>query len=173
MELGFIAPGPPIPPVEAHTRWLRAGPLSFGVEYRVLNDGVVSSTPGVEVIAGALTGFDSRGRTLHVCDAATGAEYLRFDCFDGDPHYHYITPGERNRVVVYDEASCGDMWEWCLRALGTRLPEMLRVAGVSRVADSVLERYHEVRGTLGTVAGMSVVPISEEEVLAEARSRGE
>ena len=35
-------------------------------------------------------GFADEGVTIHVFDADDGHEYLRFDVFDDEPHYHYI-----------------------------------------------------------------------------------
>ena len=38
--------------------------------------------------------IEDEGVSLHVCDGETGAEYLRFDVFVKEPHYHYIVPGD-------------------------------------------------------------------------------
>jgi hypothetical protein len=71
-----------------------------------------------------------------VCDARDGGEYLRFDAFDGDPHYHYLTPGVGHTVIIFDDAALGDMFPWTLGCLRDRLPQMLAMAG----ATDLLER---------------------------------
>ncbi len=81
--------------------------------------------------------MEDRGWSVHVCDAATGAEYLRFDVFEGDPHYHYIHPGDHHFVVPFDRAASGDMTEWAIECLRRRLPEMLEHAGASDLAARV------------------------------------
>ena len=66
--------------------------------------------------------------SLHVRATDTGHEYLRFDCFDNEPHYHYIhdsTDPYINNVVVYDPFACGDMLPFAIGCLRTRLAEML------------------------------------------------
>jgi hypothetical protein len=51
-------------------------------------------------------GFADEGVTIHVFDASDGHEYLRFDVFDDEPHYHYIhrTVGDTvvNNVIDFD-----------------------------------------------------------------------
>jgi hypothetical protein len=144
LSIGRRYSGDPIPPIPEHTTWLEAGGLSFGIEYRLLTDAIINAEFGSrdeksEQVGGILpeqnlTGFDSKGVSIHVCDAASGGEYLRFDAFDGDPHYHYLTPGEGHTVVVYDDAALGDMLPWTLDRLATRLPEMLRMTGADELA---------------------------------------
>ncbi len=75
-------------------------------------------------------------------DAADGYEYLRFDIFDDDPHYHYIhktAPGAEiiNNVVGYDRVALGDMLTWTLERLRTRLATMLAEAGAGELARRV------------------------------------
>ncbi|HXA30933.1 MAG TPA: hypothetical protein VNV87_01640 [Acidimicrobiales bacterium] len=161
LQLGIRVQDTPLPPIAMHTTYVLAGPLSIGVEYRVLTDQLIDDAKGVE--SDRLKGFASQGSTLHVCDAADGTEYLRFDCFDGDPHYHYITPGEAQLIVVYDRASCGDMWTWALGCLRDRLPEMLRQAGATSLAervepDAVLAAIPEIERLAAT--GHAAGPVS-------------
>ena len=86
-------------------------------------------------------------------------EYLRFDCFDDAPHYHYLDPhAPRNVVVEYDAAANGPMLEWVLHtALCTRVVDMLRYAGADRLAacidPSVIAR---IVPTLAEEAGRAV-----------------
>ena len=106
--IGTHYEGSPVPPVPEHTRYVGAGALSIGVEYRQVDASVIAATYGdVELReAGDDTPqppiLDDRGLTLHVCDAATGDEYLRFDVFEDNPHYHYIHPRESHLVVPFD-----------------------------------------------------------------------
>lgn len=112
--------GPPLPPEPEHTTYVDAGPVSVGVEYRVVD----------------VPKLTDRGFSLHVCDRATGAEYLRFDLFEDEPHYHYIRPGRENRVVLYDANACGPMFDWAVTCLRERLPAMLRYAGADELAEA-------------------------------------
>jgi hypothetical protein len=79
------------------------------------------------------------GLCLHVFGTDDGLEYVRFDCFDDAPHYHYLDPhAPRNVVVDYDAVANGPMLDWVLRtALRTRLADMLRHAGAAQLADRV------------------------------------
>ena len=68
--------------------------------------------------------------SIHVVGAEDEHEYLRFDVFDDDPHYHYIRPNKtHNHWVPFDAVSGGDMFDFVMRCLSTRLPEMLCEAG--------------------------------------------
>jgi len=138
--IGTHYEGTPVPPVPEHTRYVTAGPLSIGVEYRQLDASVIAATYGDGELRAA--GDDTpqppiladEGMTLHVCDAASGAEYLRFDVFADNPHYHYIHPGEHHLVVPFDRAACGDMATWAVECLRTRLGQMLEAAGAGALA---------------------------------------
>jgi len=133
----------PIPPVVADTRTVRAGPLAIGVEFRHVDAAVIEASYGDIVVreAGDDTPqppiLNDHGVSLHVCDATSGVEYLRFDIFDDDPHYHYIHPGEYQLVVPYDRAASGDMLTWTLKTLAARVGEMLEFAGARDLARRV------------------------------------
>ena len=124
-----------IPIMPHHVVWIDAGPVSFGVEARAL--------PNRE------GGVGERGASIHVFDAAHEEEYLRFDCFDGVPHYHYLRPWATpeecdNHEVDWDEVANGPMLPWVIERLRTRLPEMLTEAGADDLAatldQAVLDR---------------------------------
>jgi hypothetical protein len=138
--IGTHYDGSPVPPVPSHTRYVDAGALSIGVEYRHVDAAVIAATYGdIDVRhAGDDTPqppiLQDEGLTLHVCDAATGGEYLRFDVFEDNPHYHYIHPGESHLVVPFDRAACGEMRRWAVEALQLRLRPMLELAGASQLA---------------------------------------
>ena len=141
--IGTQYDGAPVPPVPTQTRYSEAGALSIGVEYRHVDAAVIAATYGDIDVRQA--GDDTpqppilldEGLTLHVCDAASGDEYLRFDLFDDNPHYHYIHPGEYHLVVPFDRASCGDMRVWALGCLQSRLRPMLEFAGAASLAGRV------------------------------------
>ena len=106
-------------------------------------------------------GFTDEGVSIHVTDAADGHEYLRFDVFDAEPHYHYVhktPPGAPpvNNVVDFDVASHGEMLPWTIRCLQTRLPEMLVEAGAAHLVDqldqSAVDRAIETVATMAELA---------------------
>ncbi|HEX5065593.1 MAG TPA: hypothetical protein VFY49_05735 [Myxococcota bacterium] len=130
----------PIPPIEAHTQWFDAGAVRFGVEYRLLTDAIAAAAE-VEAATGTdradPASFDDRGVSIHVegRDAQGALEYLRFDCFEEDPHYHYVSWSARsNEMLHIDAIAEGDPLAWALERLRTRLPEMLARAGAAHIA---------------------------------------
>jgi hypothetical protein len=160
---------PPQPPVEANTRHFDAGAISFGVEYRDLDPESLEATyrDNPEYLAELREkspdgGFTDEGVTIHVFDASDGHEYLRFDVFADEPHYHYIhrTVDDVvvNNVVDFDPVAGGDMLGWAIDRLRTRLAPMLEQAGdadlaakvdaalVDRVLDDVTAHAAAVRG---------------------------
>lgn len=133
----------PIPPVEEHTAWFPAGPIAIGVEYRLLSDAVAAAAEPAEAGGderGQRTGLDDRGVSLHVFASQDGErrEFLRFDCFDEDPHYHYVSWRDKaNEMVHIDPVADGDPLTWALERIRTRLPQMLARAGAPDVAATV------------------------------------
>jgi len=133
----------PIPPVDAHTAYFGAGALRIGVEYRLLNDAIaaanqLSGASGEE--RGQTSELDDRGVSLHVFGEQDGEwrEFLRFDCFSEDPHYHYVSWRPRaNEMVHMDPIADGDPLHWALERIRTRLPQMLERAGAADVARRV------------------------------------
>jgi hypothetical protein len=144
----------PIPPIEEQTRWFEAGPVAIGVEYRLLNDAITARhlDPEAPEMQG-VEGIEDCGVSLHVfATHADGErlEHLRFDCFDEDPHYHYIdTRGLKNDMVHVDKIADGDPLAWALDRIRTRLPQMLERAGAGDIAvdaaaiEEVLPRVSE------------------------------
>jgi len=133
----------PIPPIDAHTAWFDAGAVRIGVEYRLLSEAIAAAS-AIEAASGddaaGPIGHD-RGVSLHVfgVDAAGNAsEHLRFDCFDEDPHYHYVSWRDKsNEMLHIDPVADGDPLAWALERIRTRLPQMLRRAGADDLADRV------------------------------------
>jgi hypothetical protein len=138
--IGKVYAIPPQPPVVDNTHWLPAGAVTIGVEFRDVNPDNLAETYGntgyyEELVARSPdAGFSDEGVSIHVSETADGHEYLRFDIFDAEPHYHYIhktEPGDEpvNNVVDFDLRANGDMLPWAITCLRERLPDMLTEAG--------------------------------------------
>jgi hypothetical protein len=135
----------PMPPDPASTDWLEAGPLRLGVEYRRVDPAALEATYGgdagdmAEIEAHSPAGgFTDEGVSIHVVSTADEHEYLRFDVFVDEPHYHYVDKvAGTNTVVPFDTAAHGEMLPWTLHRLRTRLPTMLEAAGAADVAAAV------------------------------------
>jgi len=137
----------PIPPVEAQTIWVDAGAVKIGVEYRLLTDAIAAANEviaarGASLEAASVSSpvpLDDRGVSLHVFSAGSAPqEFLRFDCFDEDPHYHYISwNAMSNEMLHLDPIADGDPLAWALERIRTRLPQMLVRAGAADVAARV------------------------------------
>ena len=136
---------PPQPPVAENTHLLPAGALTCGVEYRDLDPESLRATYAgndeqlAELEARSPAGgFSDEGVSIHVCGSDDGYEYVRFDVFDDEPHYHYVHRHDdgtiENQVIDFDPTANGDMLVWAIDCLRTRLPEMLTAAGGDRVA---------------------------------------
>jgi hypothetical protein len=126
----------PIPMVTEHCIAVDVGAIQLVVESRRLTNEIIAaaSRDGVE----PEIAFDDFGATLHVCGTADGLEHLRFDCFEKEPHYHYIEQANgANTVVRIDELAVGDPLEFSLACVEHHLPDMLRHCGVADLADEV------------------------------------
>jgi hypothetical protein len=132
---GTVYTVPPIPPDAEHTTYVDAGALRFGVEYRLLDEAELAQNyegAAMDEIQDALQGdtVQDNGVSIHVVGSDDGHEYLRFDMFEQEPHYHYIErSGERQTIVDFDRIALGEMLPWTLHQIRHRLPEMLRRAG--------------------------------------------
>jgi len=139
----------PIPPVEAHTELFPAGAVEIGVEYRLLDEAIAAASriePAHGTDGAETATLDDRGVSLHVFGEEDGErrEFLRFDCFDEDPHYHYVCWRRRtNEVLRIDPVSDGDPLSWALERIRTRLPAMLERAGAAELAGRVDPRLVE------------------------------
>ncbi len=133
----------PIPAIDANTTSFHIGSIRLGVEYRVLTDAVaaaaqLSAADGDE--RGQTTELDDRGVSIHVHGNQDGEEreFLRFDCFDEDPHYHYINWRDRsNEMLHMDPAATGDPVAFALGCIEQRLAALLERAGAPDVASQV------------------------------------
>jgi hypothetical protein len=156
----------PIPRVIDHCVAVDAGPLRFEVESRDLTNEILRTElpPGSAVVSDVI--FDDYGASLHVVDPATGLEHLRFDCFEHEPHYHYIDHAKGGNLICrIDEVAEGEPIDWTLARLRHRLPEMLESCGLADLAGAVRADLPAVVAALDQVAGL----LDQARVLAEAR----
>ena len=134
----------PIPPVMQHIEFVDVGPISVGIEYRLLADDIAQANnyerPNDPSTGKPATTVRGQGVTLHVFEkkGAELAEYLRFDCFEGSPRYHYIqVSGEYQEILQLDSDADGDPLAWALERLRTRLTPMLGRVGAHDLANRV------------------------------------
>ena len=154
---------PPIPVIPEHTEYIKAGAITFGVEFRVLNDAVAAAAyKANKEMLGRIAAMRAKeprrvlndsGVSIHVFGNLDGelVEYLRFDCFVEDPHYHYIFPDQKvqDRIPL-DTVAGGAALPWTLERLQTRLRAMLTRAGAMELANQVDQR--EIEAALPKVA---------------------
>ncbi|MBI3326705.1 MAG: hypothetical protein HYZ81_08390 [Nitrospinae bacterium] len=116
----------------AKTIYIPAGALTFGMEYRHLQN--------------------DQGICIHVFRTADGQqdEVLRFDCFERTPHYHYAWSAN-DQYVPLDSTADGDPLQWTLERLRTRLPAMLIRAGAPDLARTLDQR--DIDAALPKIAG--------------------
>jgi hypothetical protein len=145
VSVGTVYTIMPIPPEPAMTTYIQAGVVTIGVELRRVDDQLVGDffkdvTPEqqAEIDANKPADLDDGGVSIHVCSTEGLDEYLRFDCFTADPHYHYVMLEEaRQEVIKYDAVANGDMLMWALDRVANRLPEMLTRAGAVALAKAI------------------------------------
>lgn len=143
----------PIPMVPEHCLPVAAGAVQLVIESRRLTNAIVDETYHGTVAADVA--FDDHGATLHVVGTDDGLEHLRFDCFEQEPHYHYIDHGAgANTVVRIDELAVGDPIEFSLTCVEHHLPDMLGNCGVPELADEVKGRMGEVHDAMAEVRGL-------------------
>ena len=130
----------PIPPVESQTEYFDAGAVRIGVEYRLVNDAITAASEVARARGqdeAPPDQPDDCGVSIHVF-AVRGdelQEHLRFDCFQEDPHYHYVSWRDRsNEMLHLDPVAEGDSVAWAIERLRTRLPQMLERAGAADAA---------------------------------------
>jgi hypothetical protein len=125
----------PIPPDPSHTLYVDAGTILIGVEHRLLDEAELAANyegEAMQEIEAAVAGQDiqDNGVSLHIVGRDDDHEYLRFDMFEHEPHYHYILKsGDKQTIHEFDRIAHGEMLPWVLNQLRTRLTEMLLHAG--------------------------------------------
>jgi len=152
MPIGQRYPILPIPWIPEHTEMVPAGVLTIGVGHRVLDEatakayleevGYVRENRQEDGDGGERT---YEGRDAGVCIHVLGpgpdgelVEFLRLDCFDDEPHYHYVYNDERAQDRVFlDPTLEGDPMEWALDRVRTRMPEVLVKVGAPELAAQV------------------------------------
>lgn len=147
--LGIRRESIPIPPAPEATEYVQQGRLRIGVEYRVVDDHALdehfaSSDRQKAILKETREDFGLEhgdiayeGVSVHVIDAETGHEHLRFDAFPEDPHYHYIVPGDHHQVIVFDNVAEPDFTHWVMDRLQARMADMLAYAGAEELASAV------------------------------------
>jgi hypothetical protein len=176
--IGKVYAIPPQPVDTENTRWFPAGVVTIGVEYRDVDPaGLIDTYKDNPDHLAELTerspqgGFADEGVSLHVAETDGGHEYLRFDAFDDEPHYHYIhlpASGEVvNNVIDFDTVAHGDMLTWAFERIRTRLPEMLAEAGGSHLVPG-LDRS----AVTGAVDQAEPVARQARQEFRERRARG-
>jgi hypothetical protein len=149
-HLGTEYPVMPAAPIAEHCLSVAAGAVTLVVEARDLALDLDHSTANPDGPT-----FDDFGASLHVLGASDGVERLRFDCFDKEPHYHYIRPDETINVIVrLDDIAEGDPIEWTVGRLRDRLPAMLEHARAGKLADEVRADMPSLLDAIDTVKGM-------------------
>src|SRR5262249_39673739 len=83
---------------------------------------------------------DAGGPTVRVLGGEDDHEYLRFDMFNVNPHYHYEPPAEEQRILSIDTVADGDAVSWGISRLRDRLGPMLVAAGGQHLADALDEQ---------------------------------
>ena len=149
----------PVPAFAEHTIRIPAGVITFGVEYRHLDEATIlefygpdsRAKFGGQMPAGMTAVVDEDGLSLHVFDTATGNELLRFDCFAEAAHWHLLSaPDSRNVVIEHDVSAEGPLVDWALAAMRADLRALLREAGANTVAEALDDDV--VGSALDTVA---------------------
>ena len=134
----------PIPVIPEHTEYFKAGVLTIGVGYRLLTDEIVDAylaKVGYKREKNSTyTRMDDGGVSIFVFseDGGEYKEQLRLDCFDAEPHYHYVYQKENAQDRVYlDPVVTGPPMEWAFWCLTHRLPAVLQHVGQPELAAQV------------------------------------
>ena len=141
--LGQVYDVQPMAPEPEHTQYLDAGALRIGVEYRKLDPEALADYYDGDDLKEVEErspegGYTDEGVSIHVESVADDHEYVRFDVFVDDPHYHYVNKVEgTNTVIGFDRAAHGEMLPWVVGQIRDRLGPMLEAAGGGHVAAEV------------------------------------
>ncbi len=157
----------PIPPLAERTHYIDAGPVTIGVEYRYLTFEMVEREFKKQSVDRQGSQYrevppdlNNKGTSVHVCAEFDGGlrEYVRFDCFESAPHYHYICyaedfSGDTNHAVIgrIDTIAVGEAESWVMDRFKSRLPQMLAFAGRPDLANK-LEGNAEFNAALPQIA---------------------
>ena len=113
---------------------IEAGVVTFALHHRYLDGGA----PHMQGAGGRGNGNPTQGVCIQVAGNVQGqeTELLRFDCFDGDAHYHY-GPENKNERIFMDPTTAGNPIGWTVKQLRTKLPAMLQRAGYEDLASQL------------------------------------
>ncbi len=148
MPIGHRSKVLPIPHIPEHTKYIEAGPLIIGVEYRVVNAEIsrkylasLAMDPAKPKAVTVRAGDSADGGvSIHVFarEASNLVEYFRIDCFGSEPHYHYCYPQieEQDRVFL-DRTVEPDAQKWAYEKLEHHLPRILEHVGAAALAKQV------------------------------------
>ena len=96
-----------MPPAPEQTQTLEVGPLRIGVEYRKLVPATIDAAYREnaehlhEIAANSPDGgFSDEGVSIHVEGIEDEHEYLRFDAFAAEPHYHYVDRDAETNTII-------------------------------------------------------------------------
>lgn len=155
-QRGFFYDVMPIPPVDDACIPIDAGPLRLVVESRRLtNELLLDALPGAarNLPEGAV--LDDGGPTVHVFGMSDGLEHLRFDCFENEPHYHYIMHARSGNLVCrIDDVAVGDPVAWTIERLRHHLTDMLDFCGARELAAAARHRAEEVADGVARVTAL-------------------
>ena len=161
--LGQVYDVAPMAPEPEHTEYLDAGALRIGIEYRKVDPEALADYYEGDDLAEVEEhspegGFTDEGVSIHIESVADDHEYVRFDVFVDDPHYHYVDKADgTNTVIGFDRAAHGEMLPWVVGQIRHRLGPMLEAAGAGHVAaevtpavgDEIADRLAEYLDGLG------------------------
>ncbi len=147
-KIGIVYRMQPESPDPDACTYFEAGAVTFALEYRDVDPerlarAYADNTDDLAELErhSPKGGFSDRGVSIHVLGTQDEHEYLRFDAFDSDPHYHYVRPsGDHNHWVPFDPIAGGDMLSFALICLRDRLAPMLVEAGGEAVAKALEPR---------------------------------
>ena len=103
---------------------IEVGNIKFGLEYRHIPQ------------------INDQGMAIHVLSDVAGleVELLAFDCFEGEPHYHYGPRNEDIRIY-WDVTTSGETLRWTLDQFKAgNLRKMIDRAGYPSIASAVDEK---------------------------------
>ncbi len=130
-----------VPPIAENTRVVPAGPVELWVESRLFSEEIRAAhmaNMAAQGVTPTQTLDNDEGPSVHVIGSADQHEYLRFDLFRDQPHYHYLVPGLDGVVtILFDREAHGEMIPWLSGALRSRLGSMLESAGAPRLAEQL------------------------------------
>jgi hypothetical protein len=81
-----------------------------------------------------------RGPSLRIYGDVEGkaVQLLRFDCFEGTPHFHYDPDGKNNQLRM-DKSKVSDPIAWSMDYLQGNIASLVRIAGYGPLADQLDE----------------------------------